>query len=157
MRDPADRDALVQPREALGVTWQEDAVAAAIDASGGHPYFLQTYGKFIWDYARTSPVTREDADTGGSLAKREIDAGLYLARWSRATPAQRQMLRAIAMSGDGVDVPVADIARRLSRKRSDLGVARDQLIKKGLVYAPERGLLTFTVPGMADFVARQAD
>ncbi|MGH9105916.1 MAG: hypothetical protein ACRDZX_08790 [Acidimicrobiales bacterium] len=38
---------------------------------------------------------------------------------------------------------------------SDLSVARNELIKKGLVYAPDRGLLAFTVPGMNDFVNRQ--
>jgi hypothetical protein len=31
----------------------------------------------------------------------------------------------------------------------------NELIKKGLVYAPERGLLAFTVPGMGEFVIRQ--
>lgn len=38
---------------------------------------------------------------------------------------------------------------------SDLSVARNQLIKKGSVYAPERGMLAFTVPGMHVFVLRQ--
>jgi hypothetical protein len=40
-------------------------------------------------------------------------------------------------------------------RTSDISVARDELIKKGLVYAPERGLLAFTVPGMHDFIDRQ--
>jgi hypothetical protein len=34
-------------------------------------------------------------------------------------------------------------------------VARNELIKKGLVYPPERGMLAFTVPGMHEFVLRQ--
>jgi hypothetical protein len=34
-------------------------------------------------------------------------------------------------------------------------VARNELIKKGLTYAPERGLLAFTVPGMHEFIDRQ--
>ena len=38
---------------------------------------------------------------------------------------------------------------------SDISVARTELIKKGLTYAPERGLLAFTVPGMHDFILRQ--
>jgi hypothetical protein len=29
------------------------------------------------------------------------------------------------------------------------------VIKKGLLYAPERGQLAFTVPGMYSFIARQ--
>jgi hypothetical protein len=40
-------------------------------------------------------------------------------------------------------------------RASDISVARNELIRKGLIYAPERGLLAFTVPGMHEFVARQ--
>lgn len=40
-------------------------------------------------------------------------------------------------------------------RTSDISIARNELIKKGLVFAPERGLLAFTVPGMHDFIARQ--
>lgn len=29
------------------------------------------------------------------------------------------------------------------------------LIKKGLIYSPEHGQIAYTVPGMADFIARQ--
>ena len=43
----------------------------------------------------------------------------------------------------------------MSRRPSDVSVARDQLIKKGLLYAPDRGTIAFTVPGMAEFIARQ--
>lgn len=41
-------------------------------------------------------------------------------------------------------------------RTSDISVARNELIKKGLTYAPERGLLAFTVPGMHEFIQRQA-
>ena len=34
-------------------------------------------------------------------------------------------------------------------------MARNELIKKGLIYAPERGYLAFTVPGMREFILRQ--
>ncbi|MGI8686629.1 MAG: hypothetical protein ACR2MO_16330 [Acidimicrobiales bacterium] len=36
-----------------------------------------------------------------------------------------------------------------------VGPTRAQLIHKGLVYAPEHGLIAYTVPGMAAFIARQ--
>jgi hypothetical protein len=59
------------------------------------------------------------------------------------------------LGGDGPAV-VADIARATGRARtSDISVARTKAIKKGLAYAPERGLLAFTVPGMHDFIVRQ--
>lgn len=36
---------------------------------------------------------------------------------------------------------------------SDIG---DSAIKKGLIWAPEHGRISFTVPGMADFTRRQS-
>lgn len=67
------------------------------------------------------------------------------------------LLRTLAgLGGDG-SAAVADIARAMRRRTSDLSVARNELIKKGLVYAPARGLLAFTVPGMPDFVNREPD
>lgn len=55
-------------------------------------------------------------------------------------------------------LPLRQIApREMGLKRStDLSVSRDQLIKKGLLYAPDRGLLAFTVPGMAAYIIRQS-
>jgi hypothetical protein len=63
----------------------------------------------------------------------------------------------MAEHGEGAITTMADIATALGKKRQDLSVPRDQLIKKGLIYAPERGLIAFTVPGMVDFVQRQTD
>ena len=42
-----------------------------------------------------------------------------------------------------------------SARASDLLVARNELIKKGLVYVPVWGMLAFTAPGMHEFVLRQ--
>ena len=39
---------------------------------------------------------------------------------------------------------------------SDISVARTEVIRKGLVYPPERGFLAFTVPGMHEFIERQS-
>jgi hypothetical protein len=65
-------------------------------------------------------------------------------------------MRALASIGGEEAASVADIAKAQRRPRtSDISVARNKLIQKGLVYAPEGGLLAFTVPGMHDFIDRQ--
>jgi len=59
------------------------------------------------------------------------------------------------IGGEGA-AAVSDIAKAMAKPRtSDISVARNELIKKGLLYAPERGFLAFTVPGMHDFIDRQ--
>lgn len=110
----------------------------------------------MWDHARSSPIDLDDVTVGLADARREIDEGLYRSRWERATRSQREVLRAVAQVGGTGAATVAEIARAMGKRRtSDISVARDELIKKGLLYAPERGLLAFTVPGMDDFIDRQ--
>ncbi|MDA8063584.1 MAG: hypothetical protein M0T80_14355 [Actinomycetota bacterium] len=121
-----------------------------------YPYFLQAIGKHVWDTARQDPIDADDVEVGLMAAREEVDDGLYRSRWERATPAQRDLMRALARLGGEAPTSVSDIARAMGKTRtSDIGVARNELIKKGLVYAPERGLLAFTVPGMHEFVERQ--
>jgi hypothetical protein len=58
--------------------------------------------------------------------------------------------------GGGKPVAIHDLAAAMGRRRvSDLSVAGNEVIKKGLLYAPERGQLAFTVPGMHTFIAQQ--
>jgi hypothetical protein len=148
--------ALTVPARERDVAWDQDGLAAALDTAGGYPYFLQSIGKHVWDNARRSPITAEDVTVGLVEARREVDDGLYRSRWERATPAQRDLLRALGRTGGAEPASIADIARHMGKSRtSDLSVARNELIKKGLVYAPERGLLAFTVPGMHEFIGRQ--
>lgn len=154
--DVASREALVLPSRRLDVDWESDALDTALAAAHGYPYFLQAVGKHVWDHARRSPIDLDDVTVGLADAQREVDDGLYRSRWERATPAQRDLMRALAdLAGDS-SAAIADIASALGKtKSSHISVARNELIKKGLVYAPDRGLLAFTVPGMHDFIGRQ--
>lgn len=156
--DPdAAREALVVPAHDLDVEWNSDALEMALDIARGYPYFLQAIGKHVWDAARTDVIDADDVEVGLEAARREVDDRLYRSRWERATPAQRDVMRALAQLGGEEPAPVANIAIAAGKARtSDISVARVELIKKGLVYAPERGLLAFTVPGMHEFVARQS-
>ncbi len=152
----AAEDALTVPARQRGVEWTEEALARAVATAKGYPYLLQSVGKHVWDNARRSPIAPDDVEVGLAEARREVDDGLYRSRWERATPAQRDLLRALASIGGEDPATVADVARQMKKPRtSDISVARNELIKKGLVYAPERGLLAFTVPGMHDFIDRQ--
>lgn len=149
-------DALRLPARDLGVEWSDEALAMALETAGGYPYFLQSVGKHVWDAARRSPIEVDDVEVGLLAARTEVDDGLYRSRWERATPAQKNLLRAVAaVAGDGT-ATVAEVASALGRTRtSDISVARNEVIRKGLVYAPARGLLAFTVPGMHTFVEQQ--
>src|SRR5215207_7231596 len=131
-----------------------DAASIATDLSVGYPYFVQAYGKVTWDAAPASPITKDDVLVAAPDADAELAVGFFGSRYERATPAERDYMRAMAALGDG-PVGTAEVADSLGRKPSSLSPARDSLLKKGLVYSAERGLVAFTVPHFGQFLRSQ--
>jgi hypothetical protein len=158
--DRADADqAVLAPvsREQAGIT--PGALDALFAASGGYPYFIQAYGKSAWDAAPADPITAEDVGVAAPDAEAELAVGFFGSRYERATPAEREYLRAMAEMTEGKDEAAAtsDIATYLGRKPSSLSPARDSLIKKGLIYSAERGRIAFTVPHFGRFLLGAAE
>lgn len=155
LTDTAAREALELPAsESGGVTFEPGAVSRVLERSGRYPYFLQVYGKRVWDAAPASPITTSDVDVVMPDVQEELDTGFFHVRWEKATGKERDYMRAMAALGDGPQSTSA-IVERLGRKRlSDLSPQRDTLIKKGLIYAPDHGLVDFTAPLFADYVRR---
>ena len=152
-RDAADR-ALIAPASREDVEFTPDALDALYAVSGGYPYFVQAYGKVTWDAAPDSPITADDVKVAAPAADSELAVGFFGSRYERATPAERDYMRAMAALGDG-PVGTAEVADSLGRKPSSLSPARDSLLKKGLVYSAERGLVAFTVPHFGQFLRTQ--
>jgi hypothetical protein len=146
--------ALLAPAEREDVEFTPQALDALYAVSGGYPYFVQAYGKVTWDAAPTSPITAEDVKVAAPDADAELAVGFFGSRYERATPAERDYMRAMAALGDG-PVATSAVADSLERKASSLSPARDSLLKKGLVYSAERGLVAFTVPHFGQFLRTQ--
>jgi AAA ATPase domain len=152
-RDAADQ-ALIAPAEREDVIFKQDALDALYAAADGYPYFVQAYGKVTWDVAASSPVTAADVAVAAPEAEGELAVGFFGSRYERATPAEREYMRAMAAIGDE-PVPTSAVAEELGRKPSSLSPSRDGLIKKGLIYSSERGLIAFTVPHFGKFLRAQ--
>ncbi|WP_110180922.1 ATP-binding protein [Nocardioides solisilvae] len=156
-REAADR-ALAAPADDEGACFTEDALTAMYAATGGYPYFIQAYGKAVWDLAPRSPITGDDVAVAAPEAEAELAVGFFGSRYERATPGEREYLRAMADAAlaiaesedeeldDIESVPTADVAAILGKKPQSLSPARDALLKKGLIYSGERGRIAFTVP-----------
>jgi len=151
--------ALQSPAKDEGAEFHEEALEAMYAATGGYPYFIQAYGKVAWDSAPASLITSEDIRVAAPEAEAELAVGFFGSRYERATPGEREYLRAMAdaaqvaaqaSEGLGLDdiesVTTASVAAVLDRKPQSLSVARDALLKKGLIYSGERGRIAFTVP-----------
>ena len=148
--------ALRAPAREEGADFGDDALAAMYEATGGYPYFVQAYGKVAWDVAPRSPITPADVAVAAPEAEAELAVGFFGSRYERATPAEREYLRAMADVADAADaVSTADVAKSLGRPPQSLSPARDGLLKKGLVYSGQRGRIAFTVPHFGRYLSRQ--
>lgn len=183
-REAADR-ALVGPAAEEGCEFTPEALDAMYAVTAGYPYFIQAYGKVVWDVAPSSPVTLEDIRVAAPEAESELAVGFFGSRFERATPAEREYLRAMAEAalvnsseeaadsatagesgGDATAygirmpeldaVPTSAVAEVLGRKPQSLSPARDALIKKGLIYSGERGQIAFTVPHFGRYLRAHA-
>ena len=148
--------ALQVPAQDEDADWGPDALAAMYEATGGYPYFIQAYGKAVWDVAASSPISADDVRVGTPEAEGELAVGFFGSRFERATPAERDYLRTMAeLSTDDAEVSSSEVAARLGRKPQSLSPARDALMKKGLIYSGERGKIAFTVPHFGRYLRRQ--
>ena len=145
--------ALVRPAAEEGAQFTPEALDALYETTGGYPYFVQAYGKAVWDVAPASPVSLADVAVAAPEAEADLAVGFFCSRFDRATPGEREYLHAMAeleqaTASDAHDGSVAtgEVARHLGRRPQSLSPARDALVKKGLVYASARGRIAFTVP-----------
>lgn len=148
------REALTAPAREEGVEWMDDALAVVIQEAEGYPYFLQQFGQEVWNAATESPIDIASARLGVARGLHLLDTGFFRSRWDRASRAEKVYLRAMA-EDHGAPSESGTVAARLGRKPTSLGPARASLIAKGLIYAPEHGVVAFTVPHMDTFIRRQ--
>jgi hypothetical protein len=91
--------ALTAPAAREGVIFERDALDELYAAAGGYPYFVQAYGKVTWDIAASSPIGAQDVKMAAPQAEAELAVGFFGSRYERATPAEREYMRAMASLG----------------------------------------------------------
>jgi hypothetical protein len=145
--------AITKPAESEGVRIDDDAVDAIVQKTKGYPYFLQEWGKHAWDAASRSPITRSDVLAASDSAIAALDDSFFRVRFDRLTPAEKKYLRAMAELGPGPHRSGA-IADCLGREVTSLGVMRNKIIAKGMIWSPNHGDTAFTVPLFDEFMRR---
>ena len=163
-RAAADR-ALQAPARDEQAEFTADALDRMYALTAGYPYFVQAYGKAVWDVAPRSPITEADVPVAAPEAAAELALGFFGSRLERATPAEREYLHGIASVAEQPpaaaaepeleSVPTAAVAELLGRTAQSLSPARDALLKKGLIYSGERGRIAFTVPHFGRYLRAQ--
>ena len=145
--------AIVKPARDLGVDFQREAVEMVLREAEGYPYFLQEWGKHVWDAAEGSPITASDVRSASASTLATLDEGFFMVRFDRLTQAERKYLRAMAELGPGPHRS-GQIAAELGRTVTSLAPMRAKLISKGMIWSPGHGDTAFTVPRFDGFMRR---
>ncbi len=149
----AARDAIAVPAAQQQVAFEPGALERIVQETQGYPYFLQEWGKHVWDVASRSPITLLDMAQASAVAIVALDESFFRVRFDRLTPTEKRYLRAMADLGAGPHRS-GDIADVLNRKVTALGPTRNQLISKGMIWSPSHGDTAFTVPMFDQFMTR---
>lgn len=145
--------AIIKPARDLGVDFHPEAVDMILRETEGYPYFLQEWGKHVWDVAEETPITASDVRSASAAAVATLDEGFFMVRFDRSTQAERRYLRAMAELGPGPHRS-GQIAAVLDRDVTSLAPMRAQLISKGMIWSPSHGDTAFTVPRFDRFMRR---
>jgi hypothetical protein len=153
LSDAAARAALIGPAISAGVHFAEDAAREIVRESAGFPYFLQEYGRELWNFAESSPISMDDLRAARGIVQDSLARNFFGTRFEMATDAEQRYLVAMASLGSG-PYPVSAVARAFGADdQRRVSVHRDSLIGKGLIWSPRRGQVDFTVPLFAEYLA----
>jgi hypothetical protein len=155
LQEEEARSALNLPAAKRNVYWTSEALSVVVTEAGGYPYFLQQFGEETWLAAPEGrSIEIDSAENGIHTGRKKLDEGFFKTRWDRATNAEKEFMKAMSIDGNAGS-RTSEIALRLKKPPQGIGPQRAGLIGKGLIYAPETGVVQFTVPSMADFIQRQ--
>jgi hypothetical protein len=149
----AAEQAIEQPIHSEGADIEPGALQRIIAVTKGYPYFLQEWGKHVWNTAKQSPITKDDVDAASQAVTDALDQSFFRVRFDRLTPREQDYLRAMAELGPGPHRSGV-IAETLERPVESISPLRSGLIGKGMVWSPAHGDTAFTVPLFDEFMHR---
>ena len=147
------RLAISKPALDEGVEIEAAVLDAVVERTEGFPYFLQIWGKHLWDVAESSPITEVNFAPASAQAIADLDQSFFLVRFDRLTPLEKRYLRAMSELGAGPHRS-GDIVQVMQRSVRSLAPTRANLIRKGMIWSPSHGDTAFTVPMFDEFMLR---
>ncbi len=149
----AAREALEKPAQEHRVSFSAEATDAILKFTECYPYFLQEYGKHVWNVAKNNRIVEADVDAAREKVVTQLDENFFRVRIDRTTPAEKNYIVAMAYLGKG-PYKTGDISTKLKKSTTTVAPLRGILINKGLIYSPSHGITDFTVPQFDDFLRR---
>ena len=148
--------ALVDPARPLDVTYEPEAVDAAVGFASGSPYFLQLVGEQAWEEAAGPVITREDLDRAIIRVQERLDGEFY-PRVLRGldTPARGALIRFAELGGAAVSREA--FLRVSGAPWPELQDAVGRLMRRGIIDVAGSRVYSISTPGMVEYLRRSGD
>lgn len=153
--------AITEPAVKYEVEYSEKALKKMIKHTGCYPYFIQELGYCVWENIvqhwdenkENKRISEADVDSIYEDYMERLDKSFFGARYNRATKKEKEFIFAM-LRCDKYPCSTAQIAKFMNREQSSISPLRNQLLNKGLIYAPSLGEVDFTVPHFDRYLKR---
>lgn len=107
----------------------------------GYPFAFQVLGYLSWE---------NGGDWEGVLDRYAayLSEYVYDKVWGEMSPKDREVARGVARAGEGA---VKGVLSELGMSQNEFNPYRKRLIKKGVLHAPQRGFVAFTLPLFSEY------
>lgn len=146
--------ALTEPANEHGVKYAAGALEKIYEFTQGYPYFVQEYGKALWNNVDSRHIHSTHVATVEEIVTKELDETFFRIRSDRATPKQMKVLRAMANVGQS-DVPLDEVCRVSCLAQAEIQETMDDLVERAMVFSPRFGYYAFTVPHYGEYLIRR--
>jgi len=134
---------------------EEDALAAASDATGGYPYLIQMVGFQIWEQSNAGTIGIKDAAQGIERAKEFLASAVHETSMADLSEMDRSFL--VAMAVDDAPTKANDLVKRLGKDASYVSQYRKRLLDAGVVVEAGYGYLDFAIPLMREYIRSKGE
>lgn len=146
--------ALIEPAKRFQINYTDEAVNKIIEITQGYPYFLQEYGKWVWECKKEeSIIDIKIVNKAYDKFEQSLDKAFFKVRHDRATAREIEFMTAM-VACEKLPCSTKEIANIMGESIQAISPLRAQLIYKGFIYAAKRGEVDFTVPQFDKYLKR---
>lgn len=121
-----------------------------IEGVKGYAYAFQTIGYYAWEESKDD-INNQVANEVIDLSKSDLYQNAYEKLYTEISSTDRKFLDIMAQYPSSI-VPISYIVDELKKSKNYISVYRARLLDDQLIYAPERGYVSFTLPFFSDFI-----
>lgn len=151
------KEALCIPGEKAGLSYEEPAIRAIYESTGGYPYFVQLYGQILCASLKEQDmpymITREFVNANKDKYLKQLDDNFYKIRYNNRSALEQEFL--FAMADLTLPCTTNEVAQILNKSNKQVSPTLAKLKSKGII-ANDKGLY-FTVPGFTEYLKRHPD